>query len=198
MRQLSESTIETVQPNSNGPSETGFTLLELLIAIAVMGVLMGLGVPAMREFIVNQRTTGAANQLLADLAYARTQALVLQRPVRVSQAGAGWNDGWTVFSDTNTNGAVDGAGIIVDEQYRQQDALPDGFNLTVADGGGTALTDVWFSRLGAGTLELPGNVSVTYPLRFLLERPDSDVDRAATICLAASGAAIIRKGTVLC
>lgn len=179
-------------------ANAGFTLIELLIAVLVLAVLVALGVPSMNEFIANQRTTQAANQLLADLAYARTQALVLQRPVRLSANAGGWSQGWDVVSDGNVNGAIDGVGRLADEQYREQEPLPDGFLLALTENGGAGRTDIWFDRLGAGAVTLPGNVTVDFPVRFLFQRPDSNADRAATLCLGASGVAIVRKGTTAC
>jgi type IV fimbrial biogenesis protein FimT len=61
----------------------GFTLLELMIVVALVAVLIGIGAPSMGEFIRNSRITGKANDLLAGLNVARTEAIKRRVPVTV-------------------------------------------------------------------------------------------------------------------
>ena len=53
----------------------GFTLVELMFTIMVLGVLLGLAVPNFRNFLRNSNLTTSANELLADLNFARTEAI---------------------------------------------------------------------------------------------------------------------------
>jgi type IV fimbrial biogenesis protein FimT len=62
---------------------SGFTLLEIMIVIALLAVLIGIGAPSMGEFIRNSRITGKANDLLAGLNVARTEAIKRHVPVTV-------------------------------------------------------------------------------------------------------------------
>jgi type IV fimbrial biogenesis protein FimT len=59
----------------------GFTLMELMFTIALAAVLMGLGVPAFREFVQNGRLTGAANEMLVTIVAARNEAVRRQAVV---------------------------------------------------------------------------------------------------------------------
>lgn len=52
----------------------GLTLTELLVTIAVAGVLLSIAVPAMRDFILMQRLRSVNAQLVTDLQYARAEA----------------------------------------------------------------------------------------------------------------------------
>lgn len=61
----------------------GFTLLEIMIVIALLAVLLGLAAPSFGEFIRNSRITGKANDLLAGLNLARTEAIKRRAPVTV-------------------------------------------------------------------------------------------------------------------
>lgn len=54
---------------------SGFTLIELAVGIVVAGVLLGLAVPALFDFILLQRLRGINAQLVTDLQYARSEAV---------------------------------------------------------------------------------------------------------------------------
>jgi type IV fimbrial biogenesis protein FimT len=62
---------------------SGFTLLEIMMVVALLAVLIGIGAPSMGEFIRNSRITGKANDLLAGLNLARTEAIKRHVPVTV-------------------------------------------------------------------------------------------------------------------
>jgi type IV fimbrial biogenesis protein FimT len=64
-------------------SARGFTLMELMIVIALAAMIMGLGVPAFRDFARNGRLTGAANEFLVTLVTARNEAVRRQTIVSV-------------------------------------------------------------------------------------------------------------------
>jgi type IV fimbrial biogenesis protein FimT len=63
--------------------EHGLTLLELLIAILLLAILLSISVPAMDEFIHQQRASSYVQQFERHLHYARAQASSSQQPVRL-------------------------------------------------------------------------------------------------------------------
>ena len=71
----------------------GFTLLELMVAIAVLAILATVGVPSFRELIQNNRVVTQTNELVSALNFARTEAIKRGRNVRVdvTQADPGWS-----------------------------------------------------------------------------------------------------------
>lgn len=94
----------------------GFTLLELMTAVTVLAVLLGLAVPSFREVSRNNRVTAAQNDLVTAFTYARSEALRLSQPVSVCAtedaatcSGAeNWATGWIAFIDSGaTPGEVD-------------------------------------------------------------------------------------------
>lgn len=56
-------------------SRLGFTVIELLVTIAVASILLALGVPAFNDLMAKTRTANAANALLGHLQYARSEAI---------------------------------------------------------------------------------------------------------------------------
>ncbi len=96
----------------------GFTLLELMVTVAVVAILATVGVPGFQELIQNNRVTTQTNELVTALNFARTEAVKRGRNVQVVVAQA--NPGWTATVSTVGTGAEDlreigrqGSGITV-------------------------------------------------------------------------------------
>lgn len=112
----------------------GFTFVEMLVVVATMAVLAGVAVPAMGRIIDSTRLTFFANDFLASMYLARSEAIKSKGRASLckSSNGAscavsgGWEQGWIVFRDRNNNGAVDPGEQIV----HHAQALPSGFRLT--------------------------------------------------------------------
>ena len=85
----------------------GFTIIELMITIAVIGIGLAIGVPAMNQFVLDNRLVSQINTLNSSLALARSEAVKQNETTVVCvsadgatcTAGANWNEGWIVFVD---------------------------------------------------------------------------------------------------
>jgi type IV fimbrial biogenesis protein FimT len=75
--------------------QNGFTLIERLVTITVLGIRLGVGVPALSELVANNRMISATNDLVASLQYARSEA--------DGCSGNDWSAGWMVFAQINGN-----------------------------------------------------------------------------------------------
>lgn len=89
-----------------GYSERGFTLLELLITVAVLAIVLAIGVPSFADMIRNNRLASESNELVTSITLARSEALKRGIPVSVCpRSGAtcadstDWSNGWLVFTD---------------------------------------------------------------------------------------------------
>src|SRR5687768_7003304 len=90
----------------------GFTLIEMMIAVAIMVLLLGIGVPSFQTFIANSKIRTTAETLQAGLHLARTEALRRNAQVSfwlvngISAACARSNAGasWVVSQNDPTNG----------------------------------------------------------------------------------------------
>lgn len=69
-------------------SPYGFTLVELLTIIALIGILAAIGTPAFKAMIDNSRLRGASQELLSNMQFIRTEAMKRNRNVVVSFAPA--------------------------------------------------------------------------------------------------------------
>ena len=102
----------------------GFTLLELITTVAVVGVIAAIAVPNFRPFIQNNRLTAASNDLLRSFQLARTEAIRRQQNVVVCASADptatnptcsyGGFSGWIVFQDTNANWQADGGEAVIE------------------------------------------------------------------------------------
>ena len=63
--------------------ECGFTIVELMITLVVVGILAVLAIPAFGDQLARRRLEGAATDMSVDLQYARTQAVSIRGQVRV-------------------------------------------------------------------------------------------------------------------
>lgn len=97
-------------------SQRAFTLIELMVTIAIAAVLMTIAVPSMTSFLGNNRVAATTNTLVHSLQVARAEAIKRSMPAGVCtsndptsaaatcDAGAGYSSGWIVYADTNLNG----------------------------------------------------------------------------------------------
>src|ERR1700760_1109011 len=83
-----------------GMRASGFTLLEVLMTIAVAAILMGIAIPSFRYITNANRIASELNGLLGDLQFARSEAIKEGRTVTVCQSG----DGATCTNSTSWQG----------------------------------------------------------------------------------------------
>ncbi len=65
-------------------SEGGFSLVEIIVAIALLAIVLGIAVPAYQTYIQNANLKTATRQITSDIAMLKTRALADRRQYRIS------------------------------------------------------------------------------------------------------------------
>ncbi len=121
-------------------SNSGFTLIELIITLAVAAVVLTLAAPALRDTLIRNRVATEINSLAATLNQGRSEAIKRGRSVTLcnssngtsccSSSGAScaknWQNGWILFEDSNADGTFDSSdetAIKVSSGFTSSDTL---------------------------------------------------------------------------
>ena len=106
----------------------GFTMVELMITLVVLGILSAIAAPSIRDAVLNNGLATETNDMLASLMFARSEAVKRSTPVVIcksldptatppvcdSTAANPWTNGWFIYSDVNSNNAYeDGTDVVL-------------------------------------------------------------------------------------
>ncbi len=130
--------------------QVGFTLLELMITLAIAAILLSVGVPSFRTLIKDSHLTTANNDLVTAFNVARSEAV--KRGLRVTVCKSAnqtscatsnnWDQGWLVFTDENNNGIYNSATETLLRVHGAMEAS------VTAVGGGTVASNVSYVSSG--------------------------------------------------
>ena len=137
----------------------GFTLVEMMIVVAVMGILAGIAAPNFQTYMAQRRLNGAARQVMTDLMEARMKAVSLNQKVKVS---FGSNHIYQIWNDADGNGTVaydEGDDI-------ERDIHPDYYDVTFS-----ASADPVFQTRGTATYSEVTLTSDSGPKKYVKVSP---------------------------
>ncbi|MDR3056312.1 MAG: GspH/FimT family pseudopilin [Zoogloeaceae bacterium] len=114
----------------------GFTIIELMVTIAIMAILTTIAVPSFRDMIMKNRVSAAASELVAAISLARTEAATRGTDVTLTAASVGgvvsWANGWKIEETGATITTI-----------REHEPIP-----SVTATATPAVTTLTFNRLG--------------------------------------------------
>lgn len=141
----------------------GFTIVELMVVISIIGVLALIASPSFVAIKRNSELTSATNNLMAAINTARSEAMKRgMNAVVAPTTGTDWNTGITIFVDKNGDNIFNAG----DDLVTQTAILPSYFTITQANAAGTNY--ILFNGSGfARTL-----VGVTFNATFDIARND--------------------------
>jgi type IV fimbrial biogenesis protein FimT len=138
----------------------GFTLVEIMITLIIVGILLVVGVPSLQSFLQNNRLIASTNALVSAFHVARSEAIKNNSRVSICESDDGescsetgsWRDGWIVFVDSNGDLANTGAPCAApntDCLLRIHDGYDDQqLSITGADADGAAVSSFTFTSRG--------------------------------------------------
>jgi type II secretion system protein H len=108
-------------------NKTGFSLIELMIVIAIMAIISAIAAPNFMHYMAERRLSGAARMVMSDLMAARQKAVAINQRVKVSFVS---NHAYEIWNDADNSGTVaDNEG---DDLVR--DIYPDYYDVTLSTG----------------------------------------------------------------
>lgn len=175
--------------------KSGFTLVELMMTIAVASIVLGIGIPSFVALIDNNRLTAYANDMVGALNLARSESIRrgMQVTVRIKgDSDSNWDAGWDVFTDVDADGVLDADTDVV---LREYPALSNGITLRTGNNFScwVAYNSVGLSR-GSGSDCNGGLANDTFRLC------DSSAQNSTSIRIIVSGTGRLRisHGTAVC
>lgn len=141
----------------------GFTLVELMVTIALLSIIAALAVPSFSDMIDRHRNQTAARQLFGSLNYARSMAVSRQRTVTICGSDDGsscngssnWSAGGLVFIDSDEDHDLGAS----EELLRQIRSVPENASLTLA----LSFAREYLRYTPTGGLELQGSLKYCPP-----------------------------------
>lgn len=180
-------------PRSEFGRGSGFSLVELLIAVAIVGLLVLAAGPSYRNWIAAQQLANHAHFLAGTLNRARSEAIKSGYRVnlcktrdgeRCADDGSGWEMGWILFIDENQDGEISAGETVIRAAGPSGNGITVRGNRPVADY--VSYTSLGHARMLSGALQMG---------TFVVCKPGQD---ALQVVLANSGRARVQTTRQRC
>lgn len=170
------------QPPVGDRQQRGFSLIELMVAVAVLAVLLGIAIPSFEAFSLSSKLRSHGTSLAASALLARSEAIKRNLAVRLcvssdgTNCGSGdWEQGWVVLTGSSGSGTV----------LHRQGAIPGGYVID-AKNSGTDVDVVIFQPSGVGSTQASLRICRATPSAGSQER---------VVAISATGRTTVTKTT---
>lgn len=174
--------------------QRGFTMIELMVVVAILATLTALAAPSFTPMIERWRTRQAVEEMVSTFYFARSEGVkrgggvVIQKVANsatctLASTNEDWGCGWTVFFDTNRDGDQD-----VGEPTLQTAPSPENTQIVISGNGGKIAVDRWgaFNGMSATAITfVPKGKNVSDPA-------------SAAICVSSGGRIRTLAGSGVC
>ena len=195
MQQITLNNIANLENRTRRFGLRGFTLIELLITIAILAIVLALGLPSLREFLIRNQVSSISSEFSSDVSRTRIEAISRNSCVTMcsstntnsaapscSTAGNNWQTGWIIFATPTCNTSLntpDATNTLI--SVRQQGATT--FELVR---GTSAMRRMMFDSRG-----LANGIQSNFTLIYVPEGVSSPHYR--TLCLSSAGRVRTKK-----
>jgi len=88
-------------------TQNAFTLVELMVTLAVASILIMMALPNMRSLLLNNRITSKTNELVRAINYVRSESIVGQEfEIRSSNSSNKWGQGWEIIDKNDSDKTI--------------------------------------------------------------------------------------------
>ncbi len=168
--------------------QRGFTLIELMVTLAVLAIVLGIAIPSFNAMIRNNQSLALGDELISALNFTRSEAVKRSDIVTLCASNAArdgcgddWTNGWLIIRDRDAGGEQGNNPTVNADADILRDREPLANGMSIAMNRGAAVTHVRFNQLGA--LARTDNNQVTG----LVRHEDCTNDSARAIRISLSG-----------
>lgn len=106
----------------------GFTLVELMVTLAVLTIIISLGVPMYGQFTQGAGLSSRTSELVSSINLARSEAVTRRADIRLAAIEGDWTNGWEIHDDSQATTLL-----------RQTDLRGSDVNYDIVETGGLAV-----------------------------------------------------------
>jgi len=170
---------------------TGFTLIELIVTLAIVAILVAVGVPSFTELVKNNRMSNLTGEFMTTLRLARSESVRRGTVVCLKTKGStgSWSEGWNVFPEkVGETDCSTVAGVI-----QTYDALPTGYTLKTATGGSFS-SAVRYNAMGVAVNSsgVPVGGATGDVFKLCRGTSTSDIAKSKQISISATGQPVLK------